>query len=223
MLCRFRGFYGSECEVCRLLGYKISVRTSQETHYFSATESSQLMLCKSWSFHGGDYEECRLLGYKIPVRTSLEAHYFSATESSQLMLCKIWGFHGSDYEEWRLVRRVSVALSRILARNRRLRHTLPPAVGPPVGIRYVPRAIAKAWRNGSLLRDNGTQKWSSPDEGSISLCHLLLRHESGRRIDKMYACKIWKVFSAVTMKIYIKPQFAPHSRHITSSLQSPAG
>jgi hypothetical protein len=28
------------------LGYKAPVRTSQETHYFSATESSQLMLCK---------------------------------------------------------------------------------------------------------------------------------------------------------------------------------
>jgi hypothetical protein len=29
-----------------LLGYKNPVRTSQETHYVSATESSQLMLCK---------------------------------------------------------------------------------------------------------------------------------------------------------------------------------
>jgi hypothetical protein len=32
-------------EFC-LLGYKNPVRTSQETHYFSATESSQLMLSK---------------------------------------------------------------------------------------------------------------------------------------------------------------------------------
>jgi hypothetical protein len=47
---------------CRLLGYKNSVRTSQETHYFSTTESSQLMLCKTWGFHGCHYEECRLLG-----------------------------------------------------------------------------------------------------------------------------------------------------------------
>jgi hypothetical protein len=33
-------------EECRLLGYKNPVRTSQETHYFSATESSRLILCK---------------------------------------------------------------------------------------------------------------------------------------------------------------------------------
>jgi hypothetical protein len=29
----------------RFLGYKNPVRTSQETHYVSTTESSQLMLC----------------------------------------------------------------------------------------------------------------------------------------------------------------------------------
>jgi hypothetical protein len=33
-------------EEFRLLGYKNPVRTSQETHYFSVTEPSQLMLCK---------------------------------------------------------------------------------------------------------------------------------------------------------------------------------
>jgi hypothetical protein len=33
-------------EECRLLGYKNPVRTSQETHYVYATESSQLMLRK---------------------------------------------------------------------------------------------------------------------------------------------------------------------------------
>jgi hypothetical protein len=33
-------------EECRLLGYKTPFRTSQETHYISATESSRLMLCK---------------------------------------------------------------------------------------------------------------------------------------------------------------------------------
>jgi hypothetical protein len=74
---------------CLLLGYKNPVRTSQETHYISATESSQLMQCKIWDFHDSDYEECRLLGYKNPVRTSQETHYVSATESSRLMLCKI--------------------------------------------------------------------------------------------------------------------------------------
>jgi hypothetical protein len=41
---------------------KNTVHTSQETHYVSATESSQLMLCKISGFYGGDYEECRLLG-----------------------------------------------------------------------------------------------------------------------------------------------------------------
>jgi hypothetical protein len=63
--------------------------TSQETHYVSATESSQLMLCNICGFHGGDYEEFRLMGYKNPVRTSQETHYVSATEYSQLMLCKM--------------------------------------------------------------------------------------------------------------------------------------
>jgi hypothetical protein len=90
-------------EECRLLGYKNPVRTSQETHYVSVTESSKLMLCKIWGFHSGDNEECRLLGYKNPVRTSQETHYVFATESSQLMLCKIWGFHSGDNEEWRLL------------------------------------------------------------------------------------------------------------------------
>jgi hypothetical protein len=98
-LCKIWGFHGSLYEECRLLRYKNPVRTSQETHYVSATESNQLMLCNIWGFHGGDCEECPLLGYKNPVRTSQETHYVSATESSQLMLCKIWGFHGTDYEE----------------------------------------------------------------------------------------------------------------------------
>jgi hypothetical protein len=43
-------------EECRLLGCKTRVRTSQETHYVSATQPSLLLLCKIWSFHGGDYE-----------------------------------------------------------------------------------------------------------------------------------------------------------------------
>jgi hypothetical protein len=33
-------------EECRLLGYNNPVCTSQETHYISVTEHSQLMLCK---------------------------------------------------------------------------------------------------------------------------------------------------------------------------------
>jgi hypothetical protein len=102
-LLKIWGFHCSDYEECRLLGYKDPVCTSQETHYLSATESSQLMLCKIWGFHCSDYVECRLLGYKDPVCTSQETHYLSATESSQLMLCKIWGFHGSNYVEWRLL------------------------------------------------------------------------------------------------------------------------
>jgi hypothetical protein len=61
-ICKIWGFYGGNYEECRHLGCKDSVRTSEETHYVSATESSQLMLCEIWGFHGGDYEELRLLG-----------------------------------------------------------------------------------------------------------------------------------------------------------------
>jgi hypothetical protein len=96
--CKSWGFHSGGYEECRLLGYN-PVRTSQETHYVSTAESSQLMLCKIWCFHGDDYEECHLLGYNNPVHTSQETNYISATDSSQLMLCKIWGFHGGDYEE----------------------------------------------------------------------------------------------------------------------------
>jgi hypothetical protein len=105
MLCKIWSFHGGDYEICRLLGYKTPVRTSQEKHYVSATEPSQLMLCNIWGFHEGDYEEWRLLGYKSPVHTSQETHYVSATESSQLTLCKIWGFHGGDYDECSLLGR----------------------------------------------------------------------------------------------------------------------
>jgi hypothetical protein len=43
-------FHGGDYEKCCLLGYKNPVRTSQETHYFSATGPSRLMLCKIWVF-----------------------------------------------------------------------------------------------------------------------------------------------------------------------------
>jgi hypothetical protein len=74
---------------CLLLGFKNPVHTSQETHYFSATEPSLLMVSKIQGFHGGDYEKCRLLGYKNPVHTSQETHYVSATDPILLMICKI--------------------------------------------------------------------------------------------------------------------------------------
>jgi hypothetical protein len=68
------GFHGSDYEECRLLGYKNPVRTSQETHYVSTTESSQLMLYKTWGFRGGDYEECcssGMLRHVALVRTDV--------------------------------------------------------------------------------------------------------------------------------------------------------
>jgi hypothetical protein len=40
VLCKIWGFHGSGYADCRLLGYKNPVRTSQETHYVSVTESS---------------------------------------------------------------------------------------------------------------------------------------------------------------------------------------
>jgi hypothetical protein len=46
LVCKICGFHGGDSEECLLLGYKNTVRTSQETHYVSATEFSRLMLCK---------------------------------------------------------------------------------------------------------------------------------------------------------------------------------
>jgi hypothetical protein len=62
--------------------YKDSVRTSQETHYVSATKPSRLMLfgdtvavyCENHTEHTDT------------VRTSQETHYFSATKPNRLML-----------------------------------------------------------------------------------------------------------------------------------------
>jgi hypothetical protein len=39
ILCKILCFHGSDCEECHLLEIKNPVRTSQETHYFPATES----------------------------------------------------------------------------------------------------------------------------------------------------------------------------------------
>jgi hypothetical protein len=92
MPCKIWGFHCGDFEEHSLLGYKNPVFTSQETHYVSATDPSQLILCKIWGFLGGDYEERRLLWYRNPVFTSRETHYFSTTELNQLMLCKFRGF-----------------------------------------------------------------------------------------------------------------------------------
>jgi hypothetical protein len=44
--CKNLDVHSGDYEEWRLLRYKNPVRTSQETHYVSATELSQLMLCK---------------------------------------------------------------------------------------------------------------------------------------------------------------------------------
>jgi hypothetical protein len=62
LTCKIWHYHCGDYEKCRLLGYKTPVRTSQYTHYVSATETNGLILCKICDFHGGDYEECRLLG-----------------------------------------------------------------------------------------------------------------------------------------------------------------
>jgi hypothetical protein len=67
-------FHCSDYEECRRLRCKTPVRTSQETHYISATKHKRLTLCKIWGFHGGNYEEYRGLRYKNPVRTSQETY-----------------------------------------------------------------------------------------------------------------------------------------------------
>jgi hypothetical protein len=52
------------------------VRTSQETHYVSTTQTNRLMLC-------GGNSRCSVLW---AVRTSQETHYISTTELNRLML-----------------------------------------------------------------------------------------------------------------------------------------
>jgi hypothetical protein len=95
LISKIWGFCGGDYKKC-LLGYKTPVNTSQETHYVSATEPSQLLLCKIWGFHGSHYEECRLLGYETPARTSPETRHVFVIESGL-------GFHCGDYEEFRLL------------------------------------------------------------------------------------------------------------------------
>jgi hypothetical protein len=62
MLCKIWGFHGGDYEECRLLGYKNTVRTSQETHYVNASERSRLMPRMIWGIRCDNYEEWRLLG-----------------------------------------------------------------------------------------------------------------------------------------------------------------
>jgi hypothetical protein len=55
--CKIWGPHGGDYEECRLLGYKNRVRTSQETHQFSATKSSQLRGCHDIP-HGNEFSGC---------------------------------------------------------------------------------------------------------------------------------------------------------------------
>jgi hypothetical protein len=82
-------------EECRDFIYNNSVRTSQETHYVSATETNRSVLfgetvsvyCENHMEHTNTlWVEYRNFIYKNPVRISQETHYVSATETSRLML-----------------------------------------------------------------------------------------------------------------------------------------
>jgi hypothetical protein len=77
------------------------VRTSQETHYVSATEPNRLMLFER--FTAVTMKNIVFWDTKNPVRTSQETLYVSATEPSRLMLFTNSGFHGCDYENFRLL------------------------------------------------------------------------------------------------------------------------
>jgi hypothetical protein len=102
MLCKIWGFHGSDYEEC-LLRYKTPVRTSQETHLFSATESRQLMLCKIWGCHGGVYEEWGFLGYTTQL--VLDRRHITAPLQIQTSYCyiNVCRFDGSDYKECRIL------------------------------------------------------------------------------------------------------------------------
>jgi hypothetical protein len=66
----------------------ISVCTSQETHYVSATETNLLMLFREAVavYSENHTEHTDTLCGQNAVRTSQETHYVSATETNRLML-----------------------------------------------------------------------------------------------------------------------------------------
>jgi hypothetical protein len=58
-----------------------TVRTSQETHYFSATEPNRLMLFGETAVYCENHTE-----HTFTFCTSYETHYVSVTEPNRLML-----------------------------------------------------------------------------------------------------------------------------------------
>jgi hypothetical protein len=62
--------------------YEDSVRTSEETHYIIATDTSRLMLFRETV---AVYCE-KYMAHTNPVRTSHETYYVSATEPNRFML-----------------------------------------------------------------------------------------------------------------------------------------
>jgi hypothetical protein len=90
-------------EECRLLGYKIPGRTSQETQCVSVKSPEGYCYVRFEVFMAVTMKNALFWDIKtqfIPHKK----HYVSATEPSRLMPYKIWSVHGSDYDECRLLR-----------------------------------------------------------------------------------------------------------------------
>jgi hypothetical protein len=59
---QYVSLHGSDYEECRLLGYRNAVRTSQETHYFYATEPSWLCCVRFEGFTAVTMKNAVFLG-----------------------------------------------------------------------------------------------------------------------------------------------------------------
>jgi hypothetical protein len=101
--CKMWALHGSDWRMARSGIYINKVRTSQETHYLSATESSQLMLCKIWGLSWRWLWRMSRSGIYKPssyqTGDTLRLRYKAQLDNS----IKIWGSHGSDYEEFHLL------------------------------------------------------------------------------------------------------------------------
>jgi hypothetical protein len=189
--------------------YDNPVRTSQETHYVSTTESSRLKLCKIWGFHGGDYEECRLLGYKNPVRTSQETHHISAIEPSRLKLCKIWGFHCGNYEDCRLLG------YKTPVRTSQVTHDVYTTESSQL-------MLCKIWGfHGSDYEEFRLLGYNNPVRTSQETQHV-----SATEPNRLMLCGETVAVCCENRMEHTDTlcgQSVPHRKHITSPLQSPVG